>query len=69
MKKVGLLTCFLDNYGACLQAYALQNKIKSLGYKCTIVPYIARCGYYKMSLKNKIKNKLKMIKSKIFNNS
>ena len=36
MNKVGLTTCFLDNYGACLQAYALSNIIESLGYDCEI---------------------------------
>lgn len=38
--KVGILTyhaCF--NYGACLQAYALQTTIKKLGYKCEIIDY------------------------------
>lgn len=39
MKTVGLLTCYLDNFGACLQAYALQNAIEALGYKCEIVRY------------------------------
>lgn len=38
--KIGILTyhaCF--NYGACLQAYALQTTIKKLGYKCEIIDY------------------------------
>lgn len=31
-KKVGLVTYYGDNYGGCLQAYALQQTIKALGY-------------------------------------
>jgi len=46
-KKVGLATCFLDNYGACLQAYALQEKIVQLGHDCSIIPYVEPDGYEK----------------------
>ena len=38
--KIGILTyhaCF--NYGACLQAYALQTTVKKLGYECEIIDY------------------------------
>lgn len=38
--KIGILTyhaCF--NYGACLQAYALQATVKKLGYNCEIIDY------------------------------
>ena len=56
MKKIALVTCFLDNYGACLQAYALQKTITNCGNKCTIVNYIEPEGYYKKSFSNKIKN-------------
>jgi len=45
MKKVGLLTCFLDNYGACLQALALQRQIQKLGCECNIIAYIGPDGY------------------------
>ncbi len=45
MKKVGLCTCFLDNYGACLQAFALQRQIEKLGCDCKIIPYIGADGY------------------------
>lgn len=38
-KKIGLVTYYGDNYGACLQAYALQSSINSLGYICSIVEY------------------------------
>ncbi|MDR0958452.1 MAG: polysaccharide pyruvyl transferase family protein [Clostridiales bacterium] len=39
MKKVGLMTCYINNYGACLQAYALSKAIKNLGYTLEIVRY------------------------------
>lgn len=37
--RVGLMTCYIDNYGACLQAYALQNAIKSV-HNCEIIRYV-----------------------------
>lgn len=46
MKKVALITCFLDNYGACLQALALQNQIEKLGCQCNIIAYIGNAGYF-----------------------
>ncbi len=39
MKSVGLMTCYINNYGACLQAYALQSTIEKLGYECKIIRY------------------------------
>lgn len=39
MKSVGLMTCYMDNYGACLQAYALQQSIIKAGHKCEIIKY------------------------------
>jgi|BioPla2DNA2_1021312.scaffolds.fasta_scaffold03338_4 hypothetical protein len=39
MKKVGLVTCFVNNYGACLQAYALQETIKKMSHDVEIVNY------------------------------
>lgn len=39
MERVGLITCYADNYGACLQAYALQQIIKGLGHDCEIIKY------------------------------
>lgn len=44
-KNVGLATCFIDNYGACLQAYALQTKIEETGAKCKIIKYTEPDGY------------------------
>lgn len=56
MKTVGLMTCFLDNYGACLQAYALQHTIIDKGYHCEIVKYTEPVGYYSKNLKETLKN-------------
>lgn len=36
-KKVGLITYYGNNYGGCLQAYAMQQTIKSLGYNPIIL--------------------------------
>lgn len=43
-----------QNYGAVLQAYALQNKIEELGYTCDILDY--RC--------EKIENSYKLFRVK-----
>ena len=37
MKKVGLITYYGNNYGGCLQAYAIQHIIMSLGYTAYIL--------------------------------
>lgn len=39
MRKIGLITCYADNYGACLQAYALQQAIIKTGNECEIIKY------------------------------
>jgi hypothetical protein len=40
MKKIGIITFhFAHNYGAVLQAYALQEYLKSLGHSVTIINY------------------------------
>ncbi len=44
-KKVALMTCFLDNFGACLQALALQSEIEKLGCHCRIIAYTEPSGY------------------------
>ncbi len=36
---IGVETCFIDNFGACLQAYALQQTLIELGYSCEILNY------------------------------
>ncbi len=38
-KKVAIQTCFIDNYGACLQAYALQQSIKKLDCEAKILNF------------------------------
>lgn len=50
--RVGIVTCFLDNSGACLQAYALQQTINSLGYPNEIIKYTEPWGYYNATIKN-----------------
>ena len=39
MKRIGIATFFDDNFGTCLQAYALQQTIKKLGYEPEIIRY------------------------------
>lgn len=39
MKKVGLVTYYGDNYGGCLQAYALQQMIRRHDVDCEIIEY------------------------------
>lgn len=39
MKKIGLVTYYGDNYGALLQAYALQSTINKMNCNCTIINY------------------------------
>lgn len=57
MKRIGLATCFIDNYGACLQALALQRTIESFGYYCEIINYTEPRGYFSdKTLKQKLKN-------------
>ncbi len=61
MKKVGLVTCFLGNYGACLQAFALQEQIKKLGCECKILPYIGPDGYLRDDLTMISKMRLRVL--------
>lgn len=40
MKKIGIITMHkLINYGSALQAYALQEIIRKMGYKCELIDY------------------------------
>lgn len=39
MKKIGLILAYNSNYGAMLQAYALQNKIRELGCHTEIISF------------------------------
>lgn len=44
MNKIGIITIDkVNNYGAELQAFALQKKLEKLGYACEIIDYL----YYK----------------------
>lgn len=52
---VGLATCFVDNYGACLQAYALQTKIEETGAECKIIQYTQPDGYRRFTLRGILK--------------
>src|SRR5699024_4195272 len=38
--RVGIVTLYDDNYGTCLQAFALCNKISEMGYEPEIIRYI-----------------------------
>lgn len=67
--KIGILTFHRAyNYGAILQAYALQKKIDALGYECEIIDYLSRAKQNQIKLfridpKNGIKvNMVKLIK-------
>ena len=67
MKKIGIITFHrAKNYGAVLQAYALQHTLKQLGSDCEIVDY--KCenidnGYkpFQFSKTDPIKSILKSI--------
>ena len=44
MKKIGIITIVkVNNYGAELQAFALEKKLQQLGYDTEIINYL----YYK----------------------
>lgn len=70
MKKIGIITIHHNcNYGAVLQAYALQEKLNNLGYNAELLNYITPSGRNSMrllssSLKDNISTLLK-IKNKI----
>jgi hypothetical protein len=58
MKKVGLITYYGENYGAMLQAYALQMCVKEKGYECSIIsndflymPTAKKFSHYYIKLK------------------
>ena len=37
--RIGVITFYRDNYGAFLQAYALQQKLLVLGYESELINY------------------------------
>ncbi len=54
--KIALVTCFLDNCGACLQAYALADRIEKLsGKQCEIINYTEPTGYFSYGLSDMVK--------------
>lgn len=63
MEKIGLITLYeADNYGTCLQAFALQTAIETLGYQCDIINHM--CKNSKNSFKGRAKrDKVKQILS------
>ena len=62
MKKVGIITLHRSaNYGSVLQAYALQEKIKSLGYKVKIIDYWP-IRYTVLSMLKGLKNKTELLR-------
>lgn len=57
MKTIVLVTWKAENYGTCLQLYALYKKLESMGYKIIFLPYLP----YRYNAKYIIKNLLKKI--------
>ncbi len=56
-KKVGIITLHrVVNYGSVLQTYALQEKIKDLGYKAEVIDYFPE-RLTKLGMLKRIKNK------------
>ena len=57
MYKVGILTLYYENinYGALLQAYALQKTIENLGYLAEQISYALNSGYPNERLKEQLK--------------
>lgn len=55
MKRCLIVTFVVDNFGACLQAFALQNKLIEMGITVNILKYSNRCQSDKeMSIVKKI---------------
>lgn len=60
MKKIGLSTCYIHNYGACLQAFALQQTLKSLKFESEIIPFVPKINQVNESfIKRKINTLLR----------
>ena len=74
MKKIGLLSVHNHNYGSILQAYALQNVLKYMGFDTKIISY-QKTNIFKQAirlfnfllLKSFVKLKYKTIYCKLFN--
>ena len=62
MKKVLIQTCFINNYGACLQAYALQSVINNFhNTKSYIIPF-DRYPDLNLNFSRKVRRLLKLVK-------
>lgn len=69
MKKVGIVTFYRAyNYGAVLQAYALAERIKSLGYECEIIDY-SMAGFLELRKRNRVRSLYEKIKRILTNPS
>ena len=56
-KKVGIITQHrVVNYGSVLQTYALQEKIKNMGYECKVIDYYPE-RFTPLGMLKRIKNK------------
>lgn len=47
--KIGIITFFRKNYGAILQAYALQTTLESFGQSAEIIDYNAAAPLFRTS--------------------
>lgn len=60
--KVAIITFFSDNYGTCLQAFALQHACEKMGCQCTVVKNIRK---NKISKYKKLYLKVKQMKGSL----
>lgn len=66
MKKVGIITLHrVVNYGSVLQTYALQTKLKELGYESEVIDYYPE-RLHKLGMLKRIKDKGDIFKKNIF---
>ena len=52
--RVGIVTLYTDNYGSCLQAYALFKQVQEFGYTSTLIKYRGSGEREKKSLAYKV---------------
>jgi len=62
MKKIGIITYFGQNYGACLQAYAVQKTCEELSSSVEIINYLPRDNREGRLWKRRFKSLLNPIK-------
>ena len=64
-KKVGIITLHrVVNYGSVLQTYALQEKIKSLGYNVEVIDYFPE-RLTMLGMLKRIKNKSQKLRKSL----